>query len=110
MNPYHMTDSEIALTLSQSLKKWRLDPQSLGLTQQQLADKSGISLTSLKRFEKTGHITLHNFIAILRGLDLLESIEHLLPTDYSNPGPLAILQKERHTPPPTPASSSLKKG
>jgi hypothetical protein len=64
------------------------------MTQEELARLSGTSLTSLKRFEKTGNITLGNFIAILRGLGLLERLEALVPA-RSGPSPLELLERAR---------------
>lgn len=95
MNIYEMTDQEIVLRLGQSFKQWRLDPRGAGFTQIQLSEYSGVSITSIKRFEKTGHITLNSLIALLRAFHLLESIEDLIPTLDTQPGPLEILEQER---------------
>lgn len=59
-----------------------------------MARKSGIGLTPLKRFEKTGAITLRNLIALLRALDLLDGLETLVP-EPDSPGPLALLKAEQ---------------
>ena len=56
--------------------------------------KSGVGLTPLKRFEKTGATTLGNFIAMLRALDLLDGLENLIP-DASAPSPLELLAADR---------------
>ena len=42
------------------------------LTQQQLADKSGVSLGSLKRFERTGEISLSSSLKLALVLDSLK--------------------------------------
>jgi DNA-binding phage protein len=90
----HLTDSEIALRLAAALRSWRVAPEGAAMTQAALAEKSGIGTTSLKRFEKTGAITLRNLIAIMRALGLVDRLEDLVPQPDS-PGPLAMLQAER---------------
>lgn len=47
------------------------------LTQMQLADKSGVSLSSLKRFEKTGEISLSSLLKIAMALDSLKNFEKI---------------------------------
>lgn len=90
----HLTDSEIALELAHAMRKWRIAPDGAGLTQTEVAQRSGIGLTPLKRFEKTGGITLRNVIAVLRALGLLYRLDDLIP-ELQGPGPLAILKAER---------------
>lgn len=85
-----MTNDELAAQLAASLKAWRVSPNGAALTQADLAQKSGIGLTPLKRFEKTGAITLRNLIAILRALDLLDGLPNLVP-DADSPSPLDVL-------------------
>ena len=95
MNLYMMTDAEIALYLAQTFKKWRMDPRFSGMTQARLSEHSGVSLTSIKRFEKTGNITISNFIALMRSLNLLESLESLIPEINNDLSPLEILEREQ---------------
>jgi len=90
----HLTDGEIALTVAQALRRWRTTPEGAGMTQAQLAAKSGVGLTPLKRFEKTGAITLRNLIALLRAMDLLDGLDSLVPTP-AGPSPLDLLAADR---------------
>ncbi|MES2352888.1 MAG: helix-turn-helix transcriptional regulator [Pseudomonadota bacterium] len=90
----NLTNIEIAENLAAALKAWRVSPAGAGMTQEELAHKSGIGLTPLKRFEKTGAITLRNLIAILRAMDLLEGLVTLVP-DADNPSPLDVLMEEQ---------------
>jgi len=53
-----------------------------------------MGLTPLKRFEKTGAITLRNLVALLRALNLLDRLEFLIP-EADVPGPLALLEAQR---------------
>jgi transcriptional regulator with XRE-family HTH domain len=90
----HLTDSEIALQLAKSLRAWRVSPTGAGMTQAELKEKSGVSATSLKRFEKTGAITLGSLIAVMRALGLVDRFEDLVPP-VSFLGPMAKLEAER---------------
>lgn len=94
MNIGHLTDKEIALRLAQAFRAWRVDPNGAAMTQANLALRSGVGLTPLKRFEKTGGITLNNLVALLRALDLLDGLEGLIPKPET-PGPLDLLETER---------------
>lgn len=93
----HLNNTEIAARLAQALKAWRISPEGAGITQVELARRSGIGLTPLKRFEKTGAITLRNLVAILRALKLLDGLELLVPAADA-PGPLELLAAERKRP------------
>jgi hypothetical protein len=94
MSLNHLTNTEIAERLAQAIKQWRISPQGAALSQVELAHKSGIGLTPLKRFEKTGGITLRNLIALLRALALLDGLETLVPAPDA-PGPLQLLADEQ---------------
>jgi hypothetical protein len=91
---HHLSNSEISLRLAHAFRAWRVSRQGAAMSQVDLARKSGIGLTPLKRFEKTGAITLRNLVALLRALDLLARLETLIP-DPDVPGPLALLEAER---------------
>ncbi len=119
MNNSYLTDKELALRLAHALRAWRVDPNGAGMTQAELAARSGVGLTPLKRFEKTGGITLNNLVALLRALDLLDGLEDLIPKPET-PGPLALLQADRAqaprrrapraVPPTTPPKKAKRRG
>lgn len=94
MSLHHLTDREIALKLASALREWRMSPRGAAITQVELSRKSGVGVTPLKRFEATGGTTLKNLIAIMRGLDLLDRLEDLVP-DPGTPSPLEILEAEK---------------
>jgi transcriptional regulator with XRE-family HTH domain len=48
-------------------------------TQALLAQRSGVSLASLVRFERSGEISLHSFVKLLMALDLEGAIKTDLP-------------------------------
>ena len=94
MSLHHLSNTEIATRLARAMKAWRISPQGAAISQADLARKSGMGLTPLKRFEKTGAITLRNLVALLRSLDLLDGLDTLFPVP-GDPGPLALLAAER---------------
>jgi len=94
MSVNHLSNTEIALRLAQAIRAWRISPERAAMSQVELAHKSGIGLTPLRRFEKTGAITLRNLVAILRALNLLDGLDTLVPPP-DTPGPLALLAAEK---------------
>lgn len=63
------TPNQIMFQLKENFKAKRL---SLNLTQEGLANKSGVSLGSLKRFETTGQISFESLLALANVLDCLD--------------------------------------
>ena len=68
------TPNEIAKDLAEKIKKQR---KKLKISQEVLAQKSGVSLGSIKRFETKYEISLQSFIKIAIALDLDNDIENL---------------------------------
>jgi transcriptional regulator with XRE-family HTH domain len=61
---------------SRNLSAWR---KLRGLTQAQLADRAGVSLSTLRRLEGgDGGVTLENTMRILRALGILDSFSRAL--------------------------------
>ena len=71
------TPNEIAKNLAEKIKKQR---KKLKISQQELAQKSGVSLGSIKRFETKNEISLQSFIKIAIALDLDGDFESLFST------------------------------
>src|SRR5690554_7509374 len=66
----HLSDQLIHDELCRRLRMARL---KVDITQAELAEKSGVSLITVKRAESgKGNITLMTLIALLRGIDALE--------------------------------------
>ncbi len=65
---------DIKLELAQRLKSIR---KSHGYTQQELAERSWVSLGSIKRFEQTGEISLHHLLKLAQILDVMEDFDLL---------------------------------
>ena len=76
-----MTDQAVAAELGRRLEQLRLEQN---LTQQAVADEVGLSRVSYARLEK-GSAKLVNFIAVLRVLGQLESLQDLLPDETFSP-------------------------
>ena len=72
------TPSEVSLELAKRLKEIR---KQLKLSQADLADRSGVSLGSLKRFENSGRISLESLLKLAHLLGKLKEFENLLQVD-----------------------------
>ena len=70
-----LTRKEMAETLADRLKYLRLSKKWKRTT---LADRSGVSVASLIRFEQTAQISLDNFLNLLSALGRLDEVEGLL--------------------------------
>ena len=68
------TPNEIARNLADKIKEHR---KKLKISQEVLAQKSGVSLGSIKRFETKYEISLQSFIKIAIALNLDNDIENL---------------------------------
>lgn len=69
------TPRELSLDLAMRLKALR---KEAGYSQAELAERSGVSLGSLRRFEKEGKISLGSFLKLLVILNRLSEVESLL--------------------------------
>ncbi len=69
------TPQEIMLNLAERAKSVRLN---YDLTQMGLAKRSGVSFGSIKRFEKSGHISLESLLKIAAALGKLDDFEKVL--------------------------------
>ena len=71
------TPNEIAKNLAGKIKAQR---KKLRISQEVLAQKSGVSLGSIKRFETKYEISLQSFIKIAIALDIDSDLESLFVT------------------------------
>jgi transcriptional regulator with XRE-family HTH domain len=67
--------SEIAILLANKIRVLRKEK---GYSQAELADRTGVSLGSIKRFEQTGQISLESLLKIVHLLDKLSDFETIL--------------------------------
>ncbi len=87
------TNSQIEQKLGERLKNRRLD---LNITQQEAAERSGLSRRTITSIENGEGSTLASLIALLRGLNALDTLESFLP----DPGisPMAMITSLREEP------------
>ena len=79
MNIYTLLPApEVAADLAKRLKSRRL---ASNLTQAGLAARSGVPLGTLKKFERTGAISLVSFVRLVVALGEQAGLERLLVTD-----------------------------
>ncbi|MEM9558155.1 MAG: helix-turn-helix transcriptional regulator [Acidobacteriota bacterium] len=75
-NPYSLREpDEVATDLAARLRVLRLER---GWKQTTLADRSGVSLGSLRRFESTGQVSLQSLLALADALRRLDEFDGLL--------------------------------
>lgn len=68
------TASELGQEMAQRLKMHRM---KLGVSQQDLAQRAGVSLGTVSTFEKTGKATLDTFMRLIIALGLVTELEKL---------------------------------
>ena len=71
------TPEELSLQLAKKVRQRRL---AIGWKQQTLAERSGVSLPSLRRFEKTGLISLKSLLNLTFALGQLDDFSKLFQT------------------------------
>lgn len=71
-----LTPTEMAARLAERVRARRL---VLGLRQQDVAERSGVSLASLRRFERTGLIAFDSLLKIAVVLDAVAEFDGLFP-------------------------------
>ena len=77
MGKYSIT-KPLAEILTETASKHRFLRKKEKLSQAELADRSGVSLGSIKRFESTGQISLESFLKLLLILDRLDDFDSIL--------------------------------
>jgi transcriptional regulator with XRE-family HTH domain len=64
--------------LAKTASKFRLVRRASKLSQLNLAERSSVSLGSIRRFESTGQVSMESFLKLLHILDRLEEFDNLL--------------------------------
>jgi transcriptional regulator with XRE-family HTH domain len=80
------TPSDLLQTLA---KRHHILRKKNGYSQQELADRSGVSLGSIKRFERTGLISLESLLKLAHVLNRLEDFDKV----FENQNNLDDLEK-----------------
>jgi len=74
-NYMHDNPDEIAQRLATDFRRRRIEKN---LTRAQVAERSGVAVSNIVRFEQKGLISLHNFIAIVMTLGYTTEVKTLL--------------------------------
>ncbi len=77
MGKYSISKSPFEI-LKDTASKHRELRKKAKLSQAELAERSGVSLGSIKRFESTGHISLESFLKLLLILNRLDDFDAIL--------------------------------
>lgn len=86
------TNSDILLLLAKRLKDYRLAAR---MSQKELAEKSGVSQTTISHFEQgvNRNLTLGNFLSLLRVFGLEQRVEEIMPELPMSPVALRKIEK-----------------
>lgn len=69
------TPYEVGLNIAQ---RHRVLRKKLKISQKEMAERSGVSLGSLKRFERSGKISLESLLKLMHLLGRLNDFDHVL--------------------------------
>lgn len=88
------TPARIILFLGQRYKATRV---ALNITQKEVSEKTGISLTTIRRFENglTFNLTLAHFIALLQAIGFADNLEDTIPEMLPDPNQLFKMQNKQ---------------
>lgn len=93
MSIFMATPKEIAEHIAKQAQAKRL---SFNLSQKSLSERSGVSFGTLKKFERTGKISLESLLRIALTLNALEEFNELFkPTPLENFSSLDELLKDK---------------
>lgn len=76
------TDAETTAELGRRLARLRINAD---LTQAQLAERAGVTRSTVQRFERGGSIQLESLIKLLRPLGRIDALAALLPEEIRSP-------------------------
>ena len=79
-----ITIPEVQKMLAENLRTRRLDME---LTQANLAERSGVALPTLRKFEQTGEVSLKSFLKLLMivgGTEELIEVTRITPRAFTN--------------------------
>lgn len=105
----NFADAAVLQLIGEGISRYRLNRN---LTQTQLADDAGVSLSTLNRMESGSSSQINNLVRVLRALNLLENIGLLIPEPATSPIQQAKLagKTRQRARPVTPASDDKDQG
>ncbi|MDD4120979.1 MAG: helix-turn-helix transcriptional regulator [Clostridia bacterium] len=65
---------------SNLVKRFKMRRKEIRLSQQELAKRSGVSYSSIKRFEQTGDVSFSSLLKIAGAIDCLEDFNKVFTT------------------------------
>lgn len=94
LDAQNQSPARIILFLGQRFKATRI---ALQITQQEVSDKTGISMSTIRRFENglTFNLTLAHFIAMLQAIGFAENLEDVIPEMLPDPNILFKMQNKQ---------------
>ena len=84
-----LADEAILAEIGKRVARRRLD---LSVTQADVAEQAGVSKRTVERLESGASAQMSSFIRVLRVLDLLPGLEHMIPE--AGPSPIALLRNK----------------
>ena len=83
---------EIVSMLGKRFKDYRI---GMDMTQQEVSDKSGVNIVTIRKFEngQLHNITMGTFIELLRAIDFMQGLDEVLPEIPISPYELEKIQQ-----------------
>jgi len=87
-----LTTPEIVATFGERFKDYRI---ACDMTQKEVADKSGVSVITIRKFEngRLYNLSLAIFIALLKAIDFAQGLDEVLPEIPVSPYELLKIQQ-----------------
>ncbi len=93
-----VSDTEAIRELARRIRYLRLNDPTRRMSQSDLAQRAGISRSTVARFEQKGELSLPALIGILRALELFSNLDQLVPEQLPI-SPMAVSRAEsKHKP------------
>lgn len=80
------SNEQVLLELGARVRSARID---VPLTQEELALRAGVSLSTVASLERGGDVRLGSFLSVLRALGMLENMQALVPESVVRPSQIA---------------------
>ncbi|MEY8257325.1 helix-turn-helix transcriptional regulator [Erysipelotrichaceae bacterium 66-17] len=91
LNNYRFEDA----VLRDVAKREKKRRKSMKITQKDMAERTGVSLGSIKRFEQTGEISFHSLLKIAFVLDCLDDFDQLFAQKYYRSAEKVLRERRR---------------
>ena len=87
-----LSNEQTLAELGKRLRAARIDTP---LTQRELADRAGVSLSTVATIERGGDARMGSYLCVLRALGMLSNVDALVPEHVVRPSQLLELGHER---------------